>query len=82
MNELIDNLRKELFNRDKKNFQENLLKCLDYLENMKQDIDSDRIAYFNATMKNLSFALQDKDYLLVTDILKFEILPCLKKGVY
>lgn len=74
----IEDLRNSLFLSEMKDFNEILVKCLDIIDAKSKKMDNKQKQVFNEAMKNLSFAMQDNDYLLVTDILKFEILPCLE----
>lgn len=75
----VAELRKLLFAGKISEMNKKLLVCLDQLNVLTKDFTAEENKLLQEIMLNLSYAMQDHDYLLVTDLLKFEILPLINK---
>lgn len=56
----------------------NTLMIVEYIETSKKEIDKEFKELWNEILQYIMIALENKDYLLAIDILKYELKPILK----
>ncbi len=77
----IDKIRNSIYDYDLKNvftgLDDLILHILDYLNSEK--LNEEKNIVFNAILENINSSIYNKDYMLLSDILKFQLRDYLEK---
>lgn len=78
---LIDLIQSQLFNEQLHQFSCTFAALPNLFEGVFQELSSEYHQQFNQILLVLLQAYENKDYLLVIDLLEFELKPCLVNGL-
>ncbi len=74
----ITNIRKKIFDYDISELQTEILLLIEMIQNKIVNLSTEDLMYFKEISNYITVALQNKDYLVLGDILKYELLPLFK----
>lgn len=75
MKEIVDELRFHLFQQDKQKTIEKILECIETMSKNLSTLSQDNFSEYSFYMKQVEMFFGRGDYLAVSDVIKYDILP-------
>lgn len=73
INNLIIEINRNIFDYKIEDFNQNVILLYDYIQNIIPNLDENSSNYLLTILSYLEKAYKDKDYLLYSDIIEFEL---------
>ena len=73
----IENIEKNIFDYNINNIMENMISQIDLIYNLVNNHSVKNINILNNVLKYITIALENKDHLLLADLLEYELKPIL-----
>lgn len=80
MKEIVDELRFYLFQQDKQKTVEKILECIETMSKNLNTLSQDDFSEYSFYMKQVEMFFGRGDYLAVSDVIKYDILPLFEEG--
>lgn len=74
-------IREKIYSYDIANIQNEVLVLVEEFSNLTNSLNTEKLGYRNDILNYLMTAFSNKDYLVLGDILKYELLPMISERV-
>jgi hypothetical protein len=79
--EVIEKIRVSIYKFDTNELPQQINSLIELLSPLLKDFTVNEMKYLQEILEYINIGMQNKDYLLVSDILKFELNPFLKRNL-